>query len=238
MPSRTRKIDDLIAVLEKTGAEPQRLEVLRRTQRFKRSWVDLAEVLVDVRRDESYTRWGYEDLYTYCQQELSLRKATVDKLTLSYNTLRKHAPQILERDNQSRMVPSYQAVDYFQRVAEPANDTPSGKRPLPKKVLDELRTAVFDEGQPVSELRKRFDPVVRPKSPAQQRLSTLEQASRMAHKLAALLPDIDGLSETRVRKLEGALGKLREELEDLAAPLREEVGAARRKRPPRPAASR
>ncbi len=237
---RTQKIDELLAVLEKTGADPERLDVLRATQRFKRSWVDLAEVLVRARRDGSFEQWGYEDFYKYCSDELQLRRATVDKLTISYSTIKKHAPQVLKRDGVAKTIPSYQAVDYFGRMMpeqDSANDEGNSRRrtPPPEQV-NELRTAVFQEGQSVAELRKRFDPVFRPKPRGAKKLEIIAQASRLANKLAQLLPDIDGLTEKRVRQLESALGGLRSDLEELAAPLKQRVAKARRKAPPRPAA--
>src|SRR5690606_34437924 len=76
----TEKIDALLARLEQSGADPQRLDALRRTQRFKRSWVDLAQTLVEIRRSASFQAWGYDDFYAYCTQELFLKRPTVDKL--------------------------------------------------------------------------------------------------------------------------------------------------------------
>ncbi len=238
MASRTKKIDDLLAVLEKTGADPLRLSVLRCTRRFKRSWVDLAEVLVEVRKTAAYRDWGYEDLYTYCRDELSLRKATVDKLTASYHALQTHAPQVLERDGITHAIPSYEAIGYYERAAKAANDTRAtdgeGGDGRPPAVLDELRRAVFDEGRPVTELRKRFNPVLHPKSPEEVRLATITTALRLAHKLAEVLPDIEDLDPEQVTALELQLGALKKALEPLAEPLRAAVRkrrAAARRRP-------
>ena len=49
MSKATEKIDALIAELEQSGADPARLDALRCTQRFKRSWLELAETLVRLR---------------------------------------------------------------------------------------------------------------------------------------------------------------------------------------------
>ncbi|RMG96445.1 MAG: hypothetical protein D6705_11200 [Deltaproteobacteria bacterium] len=229
MASRTKKIDDLIAVLEKTGADPLRLDVLRRTRQFKRSWVDLAEALVEVRRNRAYEAWGYDDIYAYCRDELSLRKATVDKLTASYHAIRTHAPAVLERDGIAKVIPSYEAVGYFERAARAANDTANSKEEgrAKSKALDELRRAVFDEGRPVSELRRRFDPVLHPKTTEEQQLAAVTTALRLSAKLAEVLPDIDGLDEARIEEMEVALGTLRRDLEALAEPLREAIRARR-----------
>lgn len=252
MSGGTKKIDALADLLEKTGSDAERLEVVRRTQRFKRSWIELAEALAKVRSTQAYTRWGFNDFYTYCAEELTLKKATVDKLVLSFHTIRSHAPEVLEWDGVARVIPSYEAVDYFSRAVHeygeetgvveptpdappPANRPPRGKKgPEAGEMLGEVKAAVFDEGQPLAELRKRFDPVLFPRPKGAEKLDAIQKASAAARRLAELLPDIDGLSEKRVQKLENELGALRQELDALAEPLKEKIErATAKKKPPR-----
>jgi hypothetical protein len=229
----TEKIEALIARLEDSGADPRRLDILRCTQRFKRSWVELAETLVQLRRDKTFEAWGFEDFHAYCNDELHLRRSTVDKLTVSFSTLQKLAPQVLEWDGVEREIPSYQAVDYFGKAVEAArnpaaNDT-APKRP-PREVIKELRQAVFDEGQSVAELRKRFDPILRPKPAGAEQLEIIQRALGFARRLADTLPEIDGLDETRIAKTEKVLGGLRQELEELAEPLKAKIERAKAKK--------
>lgn len=228
-----RKIDELTALLEKAGGDPRRLDALKRTQRFKRSWIDLAEALVKIRREEAYTQWGFDDFYAYCSQELQLRRATVDKLTVSYSTIHQHAPQVLNWDGVAKTIPSYQAVDYFSKAVDA--DPGTGKRAERHgEAVKELEQAVFDEGQPLAELRKRFDPVLHPKPRGAAKLELVRRASAAARKLAEVLPDVDGLSEKRVQQVERALGALRQDLDELEAPLKDMVASGRKRaKPPR-----
>ncbi|MCH9686896.1 MAG: hypothetical protein K0V04_36010, partial [Deltaproteobacteria bacterium] len=225
-----------LARLEDTGADPNRLEALRCTQRFKRSWVDLAQTLVTLRRSSAYEAWGFEDFYVYCTQELFLKRPTVDKLTMSYSTLQRLAPNVLKWDGVEKEIPSYQAVDYFgkamgqsNRGAKAANDTRPVPPPPPREVIKELRHAVFDEGQSVAELRRRFDPVLKPKPAGAEQLEIIAKALAAARKLAEILPDVDGLTDKRVATTEKALGALRQDLEEVAAPLRDKVDRARKR---------
>lgn len=230
----TEKIAALLERLEDTGADPQRLEALRCTQRFKRSWVELAQTLVEIRNSGSHAAWGHEDFYQYCAKELSLKRPTVDKLTISFSTLKRLAPSVLTWDGIEKEVPSYQAVDYFSKAmggkgpgrSQAANEAPS---PPPREVIKELRHAVFDEGQSVAELRRRFDPILRPKPEGAEQLETINKAMASARKLAELLPDVEGLTDKWVVGTEKALGALRQELEDLALPLREKLDRARKR---------
>ena len=89
--------------------------------------------------------------------------------------------------------------------------------------MGELQHAVFEEGQPVAELRKRFDSVFFPKLPAAEELAVIARASGLARKLASLLPDISGLTELRAQRLESELGKFRAELETLEAGTKERL---------------
>jgi hypothetical protein len=128
--------------------------------------------LTKVRATKGYARWGFEDFYDYCSRELTLKRATVDKLTISYNTIQTHAPEVLEWDGVAKAIPSYDAVDYFSRAvgarqrsraegderrARQGSASPQAQ-PRDPELVREMKSAVFDEGQPVAELRKRFDP--------------------------------------------------------------------------------
>lgn len=231
----TEKIDELIKNLERSGADPKRLEVLRSTQRFKRSWVELAETLVVLRRDKSYEAWGFSDFHKYCNDELHLRRSTVDKLTVSFSTLKRLAPQVLQWDGVAKQIPSYQAVNYFGKAVEAANRAPSasqdGPTPKPREVLKELRQAVFDEGQSVAELKRRFDPILHPKPQGADKLEVIQKALTSVRKLAELLPEVEGLTEKRVAGVEKALGGLRQDLEALAEPLRTKIEAQKKTTP-------
>ncbi|MBL4685588.1 MAG: hypothetical protein JKY37_13420 [Nannocystaceae bacterium] len=231
MSKGSDKIDALIAELEESGADPARLTALRCTQQFKRSWLELAEALVDMRTSAAYEAWGYDDFHTYCATELHLRRATVDKLTVSFSTLQRLAPQVLKWDGIQREVPSYQAVDYFGKAMDRAKEARAANdRPTPEREqIKELRTAVFDEGQSVGELRRRFDPVFRPKPKGAEDLEIIGKAKGAANKLIAALPDVPGLTDRCTTAVEKALGALRTELEELEAPIREKVDASRKK---------
>ncbi|MBV1859241.1 MAG: hypothetical protein KUG77_12575 [Nannocystaceae bacterium] len=246
MAQASEKIAALLERLEQSGAEPLRLDALRITQAFKRSWVELAETLVQIRDGELFEPWGFEEFYAYCTQELHLRRATVDKLVMSFSTLKRLAPSVLRWDGVEKEVPSLQAVDYFGKAVNAANKPPEQRMPstgeappAPREVLKDLRAAVFDEGQSVAELRRRFDPILRPKPQGTAELDTIQKALAAARKLAEILPEIDGLEDDKVVPVEKALGLLRESLETLAEPLRDAIAvqkkAAKPKVKPKPA---
>jgi len=208
-----QKLGDLAEALEAEGADELRVHVVRRAREFKRSWVMMAEALVEVRNRESYLDWGYEDFYSYCSLELQLKQATADKLTGSYVALKRHAPSVLKRDGLNERIPTCDAVDYFAKALRksPRNDA-EDEPAVDRAVVDQLREAVFEEGAPVTELRKRFNPLFHPKPEGTQQLDTIRRVSASARRLEKMIEEIDGLRRPTVRATLDSLEALREEL--------------------------
>src|SRR5690606_12007174 len=157
------ELDQLAADLKRRGEDGLRLRAVERARSFKRSWVEMGEVLVRVRTSQQYLDWGFQDFCAYCLAELRIKRVTVEKLTLSYQTLEQHAPTVLQYDGVAQQLPQVDSVDYFARaLREPDNDGSARRDELAPEVLDELRHAVFEEGAPVNALRRRFDPILKP----------------------------------------------------------------------------
>jgi hypothetical protein len=210
------KLDALAEKLERSGDDPRRLELVQRARRFKRSWVELAEALIALRQSQAYQQWGYGDLHEYCNKELSIRSATVDKLLVSFSTIQRHAPEVLQRDGVAREIPSLDAIDYFNRaLGTETKPGPFRRLDAPDHVLDQLRTAVFEEGQNVRELRERFNPVLRPKPESENKEDAVRRARTAAQRLTHALSEVEGLSEARVARVHAAIEALLRDLDQL-----------------------
>ncbi len=119
------KTDDVLADAEREHQhDPERAEVIAKVRRFKASWFELGEALTQVKRDETYKRWGHASFDDYCKKELHLKRETADKLTGSFAFLRTKAPEVLRRDGRDAPIPSYQSVDFLRR-AEEESDAPA-----------------------------------------------------------------------------------------------------------------
>jgi hypothetical protein len=230
MSGSVQRLTQLVEELEQGGGAPERLHAARCALAFKRSWVELAAALSAVRERGAYQSWGYDDLLSYCASELGLRGATVDKLLVSYATLNKHAPQRLESDEEGA-IPSYQALDYFARATgEPRADGSIPKnapeQPVVEgEVYDQLHDAVFEQGQTAAQLRRNFDPVVRPRSPEEQQLLALRRASATAVRLLEQLGEVDGLADEQVEQLQTVIDDLRGQIEELVGELQSQEAA-------------
>lgn len=210
------KLDALEQMLER-GDDPQRLELVRRAQRFKRSWVELAEALATLRKNRAYERWGYADMMDYCSKELQIRSATVDKLLLSLSTVQRHAPEVLKRDGVAHDIPSLDAVDYFGRaIGTEEKPGPVRRLDAPDDVIEQLRKSVFDDGQSVRELRQTFTPLLRPERVVvDDGDDAARKAKTAAQKLMELVPNVPGVSEARVGRVLAVLEALLRDLEGL-----------------------
>lgn len=224
MPRSHDRLETLADQLEHTGDDPARLTLVRCAQRFKRSWLELATALSELQNRRGFERWGYTDLHEYCQKELSIRSGTVDKLLLSFGTVQRYAPDVLEPGRARHETPSFDTVDYFARAI--GREESAGKRlDAAPEVMEKLRAAVFEEGRSLPELRGEFGPLLRPKTTETDEVP--QRARATATRLLGLLPQIPGLTEARVGRVSAALESL---VRDLDAMDPEKATAKSRKR--------
>lgn len=218
MARENTRLDELEGLLARAGDDPLRLELVRRAQRFKRSWVELAEALNTLSRNGDYKRWGFATLHEYCQKELAIKEATVAKLMLSYGTLERHAPEVLARDGVARQLPSQEAVHYFARAIdqyESEDDDGNRRLDASESLVNDLRKAVFDDHKPMAELRRAFDPVLHPKSPETRHAESLRTVRAAARRLLQAMQEVEGLSEKRVARVQAAVDALIRDLDGM-----------------------
>lgn len=197
--------------------ESLRMKALACARVFKRSWIDMAALLVLVRSRGLHRRWGFESLEGYALEELNIKRPTCEKLTGSYNALENHAPQVLSWDGVAQTVPEMDAVDYFARVVDPrpkhAGD-PAPPAP-PPNVIDELKHATFQDLANPAALKRRFNPVLNPRDDDDERREMLRKLKASATRLETLLSEVDGLDASRVQQVTQCMEALRQDIEKL-----------------------
>ena len=235
MTKAVEKLDALAELLSKTGGDARRIDAVRRTQRFRRCWVELAEALANIRNEKNFQSWGFKDFYEYCSQELTLKRPTVDKLMISFSTIQKHAPQVLESDGVARKIPHFDAVDYFSRALSKQSESSirnelstdksrkSARKSETPAELQDLSRAVFEENIPVRELKKQFDPFFFPPPPPPGPEVLVRRALVNARKLMEQVLEIDALPKSTRRDVKLVLSDLQERLEVLVQKASEEV---------------
>jgi hypothetical protein len=151
-----------------------RRKVLESARRFKASWVDLGRMLAQVRREEAWREWGHPSFEDYCTKELFLRRATAEKLALSYSFLERHEPE-LARARDVRSAPPFEVIEVLSR-AEAAGR-------LDGQTWGELREGVIDGDAGRAEVNRaiadKFGPAPRPPAPPpEERLARIAGAAR------------------------------------------------------------
>ena len=202
-------VDRALAALEEQHADdPERVEVLRRTRRFKSSWLQLGEALSEVRRGKTWEKWGYETFEAYAKAELKLRMETVEKLTGSYMFLHKRAPEVLRRDPIENHLPSYQAIDFLRR-AEERNEQDNT---VSDETMVEVRKKVLDEGVPMATVARLYKDSLFPVSDADKKTKDKRDLKSTATKLKELLAETNAVPRRLASTVGSALDELLSEL--------------------------
>ncbi|MBW2731193.1 MAG: hypothetical protein JRH20_02305 [Deltaproteobacteria bacterium] len=97
--------------------------------------------------------------------------------------------------------------------------------PPNEEVLSDLHDAVFEQGQSAQQLRRNFDPIVRPRSPDEQQLLALRRAYSTAQRLLEQLSEVDGIAEEQLETLQAVVEDLRAQIETLVSELRKAEAA-------------
>ncbi len=224
------KLTVLMDSLEQ-GGDPVRLFAAQSAYNFKHSWLEMAQALVDVRNRDRFVQWGFDSFLDYCERELGLKKAVVDKLTASYYVLQQVAPERLETANEEAPIPSYQSLDYYSRATgevrldgNPARDAP--EQEMSPELSGQLYDAVFNQGCSQKQLKDRFDPVIRPKPPAKEQQELTRKALSSARKLLELMDEVEGLRSETMYAVENAVARLEEEMEAHLEVLKQELAGS------------
>ncbi|MFH2009548.1 MAG: hypothetical protein ABI333_23345 [bacterium] len=202
MAKQSRTENDIRRRMDDHADDPERVEVLSRAGQFKRSWVELGEVLSSVRSGEAFERWGFATFAEYCRRELHIRKATAEKLTTSFGYLNEHAPHILKRDGVQEPIPQPDTVHALARARE--TDA------VPDSMFSSIQADAFSSDVSPSSLARKFrEAMAEPETQEQAEGHRTQRAVSLARKLADLLADMHrSLPNTLAADVEEQLGRL------------------------------
>ncbi len=195
--------DRLLAVSD----DPERADTLAKARNFKRTWLELADALAGVQKNNAWERWGYTDFDAYCRKELHLRSSTVQKLLGSFRFLESSAPKVIERarGGGESPIPSHAAVEFVQKATE--------RGAADEETLATIRRVAFDEGGEVPQLRKSFKEVAFPEQEIDKAERLRGQIAAAARRLSTLIAE-DGAPVKR-----GLAVRVEETIGDLLAAL-------------------
>lgn len=154
-----------------------RRRILEAARRYKASWVELARLLVQVKRDESWREWGHASFERYCTSELFIRKLTAEKLLASFGFLERHEPALARPRGEPR-APPFEVIEVLSRAEASGRLSESGWQDLREEVLERSPTPAVVNRR----LTEKFGPP--PSSPTPPRGERLERLAAAANRLA------------------------------------------------------
>jgi hypothetical protein len=170
MSSSTERIESRIEELPE--GSPRR-RVLEAARRYKASWVELARLLVQVRRDESWREWGHASFERYCTSELFIRKQTAEKLLASFGFLERHEPGLAKPRGEPR-APPFEVIEVLSRAEASGRLSESGWQELREEVLERSPTPAVVNRRLTEKYGK---PPPAPAPPRGERLARLAAAA-------------------------------------------------------------
>lgn len=187
----------------------QRHQVLSVAIDFKRSWLELARALVEVRDRGAYKEWGYRTFEAYAQHELHLRRETAQKLVRSFEFMSSHEPRRLEEMERApeTPLPSFQALDILAEARQNPYLSESDYR--------DLHEQVFREDPAPNQLRKVLrERAPEPAKPPEEPAVRLRRCLSLAERLYGMVLEEEDVPETVRHAVEQAVGGLRKLLDE------------------------
>ncbi len=165
----------------------ERYRVLDTAKRFKSSWVELGEKLLEVQKGGLFRAWGYESFEDYCSREVRIKKPTAEKLTLAYRFLEKEEPELLARRTELKPLPDFRSVDLLRRARE---------EEFGEDDYSQLRRTVLEGERGHPTVARHFRELASPRD--DEAASALKSALAAARRLESALqrvPDLPELAE-------------------------------------------
>jgi len=213
--SSERHIETIMEHLE-PGSD--RYEVLDKAKRFKSSWVELGEKLLDVSKKGRFREWGYGSFEEYCVQEIRIKRGTAEKLTTAYRFMEKEEPQLLDRREELKPLPDYRSIDLLRKAKEEKGFSDEEYGDLRKSIVEEERShpTVLKKFKEVAALREEVNPLL-----------PLKAGVSAARRLDAALRNLERAPAVYLEQVGEMITHLEQELEALNAGSEDEAGNIR-----------
>jgi hypothetical protein len=205
-------------IMERLEPGSDRYEVLDKAKKFKSSWVELGEKLLQVSSKGRFREWGYQNFEEYCVQEIRIKRGTAEKLTMAYRFMEKEEPQLLSTREELKPLPDYRSIDLLRKAKEEKGFSEQEYGDLRKSVVEEERShpTVLKKYKEVAALREEVNPLAPIKA-------SLSAARRLDSTLRGLA-DPPALFLSQVGEI---IAHLEEELEALSLDATGEAGSIR-----------
>jgi hypothetical protein len=201
-------------IMQELDPGSERYQVLAIAKRFKSSWVELGEQLIQVNSRGLFRQWGYDSFEDYCAREVRIRKPTAQKLTQAYHYLEKEEPELLARHTELKPLPDFRSVDLLRQARE--------ERDFSEEEYAELRRAVVEEDRSHPTVLKRFKEVAGGRDGGPDQVQLLKSGLTAARRLETVIDQLDQVSTEQRQMVGDLIRQLEREIELARSPEVEE----------------
>lgn len=194
-------------IMEQLEPGSDRYVVLDKAKRFKSSWVELGEKLLQVSSKGHFREWGYQSFEEYCVQEIRIKRGTAEKLTMAYRFMEKEEPQLLDKREELKPLPDYRSIDLLRKAKEEKGFSEEEYGDLRKSVVEEDRShpTVLKKYKEVAALREEVNP-----------LAPIKASISAARRLDSTLRGLEDPPSVFLAQVGEIIAHLEEELEALS----------------------
>ena len=194
-------------IMEQLEPGSDRYVVLDKAKRFKSSWVELGEKLLQVSSKGNFREWGYQSFEEYCVQEIRIKRGTAEKLTMAYRFMEKEEPQLLDKREELKPLPDYRSIDLLRKAKEEKGFSEEEYGDLRKSVVEEDRShpTVLKKYKEVAALREEVNP-----------LAPIKASISAARRLDSTLRGLENPPSIYLAQVGEIIAHLEEELEALS----------------------
>lgn len=191
------------ALMEQLDPGSDRYRVLASARRFKSSWVELGEKLLQVQSNAAFRDWGYQSFDEYCSREVHIRRPTAEKLTQAYRFLEREEPELLARPVEIRPLPDFRSVDLLRQAQE--------LQGLNEETYRQLHGAVMEGGLGHATLARQFRQAtvglqeIPVEQPLRQALAAARRLRSTLSTVAGVTAEDEALVVGLIERLEGLL---------------------------------
>jgi hypothetical protein len=192
-------------IMQELDPASPRYQVLATARRFKSSWVELGEKLLQIQKQGQFREWGYDSFEDYCSREIRIKKPTAQKLTLAYRYLEKDEPELLVRQTELKPLPDYRSVELLRQARE--------EKSFSEDEYAELRRAVIEEERSHPTILKRFKEVAASRDEGPDQVHLGKTALAAARRLESALRPLADLPPAFQEELARLIACLEERVE-------------------------
>jgi hypothetical protein len=192
-------------IMQELDPASPRYQVLATARRFKSSWVELGEKLLQIQKQGQFREWGYDSFEDYCSREIRIKKPTAQKLTLAYRYLEKDEPELLVRQTELKPLPDYRSVELLRQARE--------EKSFSEDEYAELRRAVIEEERSHPTILKRFKEVAASRDEGPDQVHLGKTALAAARRLESALRPLADLPPAFQEELVRLIACLEERVE-------------------------